>query len=365
VVVGGGVLGTMHAWYAVEHGFEVTQIEKDPVPEGASVRNFGLIWVSGRADGAELDAALYSRAAWKRIGERVPDIGFRACGSITVAFDEAEVSVLKTVANLPSTEARGLEFLDPVQVRLSNPAIRGEVVAGLFCATDAVVEPSRLLGGLRASMEETGRYRFVPGRMAINVGGGALTDQMGETWVGDLLIFCPGADHSGVAASHLESAPLRRVFLHMMETAPLGFDMPTAVADADTFRYYPPFRAIARQLLPPQGEEEARYTMQLLMVQRADGGLTIGDTHLYDEPFDFAIEERPYQMLADKAIRVLGFPLPDIRRRWSGVYSQTVSDDLYFRRQVDGRTVVITGPGGRGNTLAPAIAGQTFEGLGL
>ncbi len=34
--------------------------------------------------------------------------------------------------------------------------------------------------------------------------------------------------------------------------------------------------------------------MQLLMVQRADGGLTIGDTHVYDEPFDFAVDESPY-----------------------------------------------------------------------
>ena len=29
----------------------------------------------------------------------------------------------------------------------------------------------------------------------------------------------------------------------------------------------------------------AAHHLQLLMVQRADGGLTIGDTHAYDEPF--------------------------------------------------------------------------------
>jgi glycine/D-amino acid oxidase-like deaminating enzyme len=47
VVVGGGVLGTMHAWQALVRGHVVTQIEREADARGASVRNFGLIWVSG------------------------------------------------------------------------------------------------------------------------------------------------------------------------------------------------------------------------------------------------------------------------------------------------------------------------------
>ena len=58
VVVGGGVIGTMHAVEGVRRGYEVVQLERDVAPRGASVRNFGLVWVSGRADGAELDLAL-------------------------------------------------------------------------------------------------------------------------------------------------------------------------------------------------------------------------------------------------------------------------------------------------------------------
>ena len=46
--------------------------------------------------------------------------------------------------------------------------------------------------------------------------------------------------------------------------------------------------------------------MQLLLVQRAAGGLTIGDTHVYDEPFDFAVEEHLYDELRPGPRRVLG-----------------------------------------------------------
>ena len=58
--------------------------------------------------------------------------------------------------------------------------------------------------------------------------------------------------------------------------------------------------------------------MQLLLVQRANGELTIGDTHVYDEPFDFAVDERVYEELRARAEAILGWQLPPVVRRWAG-----------------------------------------------
>src|SRR6202050_47769 len=77
VVVGGGVLGTMHAVSARRRGLDVLHIEREPEPRGASVRNFGLIWVSGRAPGPELSLALRARAGWEELAAEVPGTGFR------------------------------------------------------------------------------------------------------------------------------------------------------------------------------------------------------------------------------------------------------------------------------------------------
>ena len=44
-VVGGGVIGTAVTLAAVDRGHEVLQFERDEEPRGASVRNFGLVWV--------------------------------------------------------------------------------------------------------------------------------------------------------------------------------------------------------------------------------------------------------------------------------------------------------------------------------
>ncbi len=57
LVAGGGILGTWHAFELCRVGYSVQHLEAEVAPQGASVRNFGLLWVSGRRNGAELDAA--------------------------------------------------------------------------------------------------------------------------------------------------------------------------------------------------------------------------------------------------------------------------------------------------------------------
>jgi len=149
----------------------------------------------------------------------------------------------------------------------------------------------------------------------------------------------------------------------MMQTAPFAEHLTTAVADADSMRYYPAFALPGRSELPEPAPATTEWGMQLLMVQRATGGLTIGDTHVYDEPFDFAVDEHLYDDLATRAELLLGRPLPPVVRRWAGVYTAVTDDRIYYRTSHAPGIVVVTGPAGRGMTLSPAIAEQTWEGL--
>ena len=68
VVAGGGIVGTWHALELAEAGFAVDHLEAEAGPTGASVRNFGLVWVSGRRSGAELDVARRARRRWEEVG---------------------------------------------------------------------------------------------------------------------------------------------------------------------------------------------------------------------------------------------------------------------------------------------------------
>src|SRR5580658_9478561 len=144
VIVGGGILGTMHAVLARRHGYAVTQLEREPAGRGASVRNFGLVWVSGRRAGAELGLALRARELWQELAAAVPGLGFRPAGSLTLATDDAELQVLKEAAGLSDADRRRFELLDPGGVREVNPALRGELAGGLLCRADAIVEPRQV-----------------------------------------------------------------------------------------------------------------------------------------------------------------------------------------------------------------------------
>ena len=374
VIVGGGILGTMHAVLARRHGYAVTQLEREPAGRGASVRNFGLVWVSGRRAGPELALALRARALWEEIAATAPGTGFRPAGSLTIATSEAELAVMREAVALPDAKQREFDLLTADEVRSVNPALRGEFRGGLHCRADAIVEPRVALPALRASLAGPS-YEWRPGLEAVAVEPNGVRDQRGTWHRGDLVVLCTGANFTGVAGPHLaasrglaadggleaEPTGLRRVRLQMLQTLPFDGTLTTALADGDSLRYYPAYDLPTRSALPPQAADAAASRAQLLLVQRLDGSLTIGDTHEYDEPFGFDVDETAYDHLLARAGALLGAPLPRVQRRWAGVYSEVVGTTaLYHRSDVAPGVVLVTGPGGRGMTCSPAIAEETF-----
>ena len=198
-------------------------------------------------------------------------------------------------------------------------------------------------------------YTWLPGREALEVAPHAVRDHTGAWHHGDLVVLCTGAAHTGAAGRHLagfERPPAgcgcrcSRPGPTPARSAPRSR---TATRCATTLRSSRP-RARCRRSTPPQPPRR----------RRLDGSLTIGDTHAYDEPFAFGVDVDACEHLRGRAEKLLGAQLPPTQRRWAGVYSQVTSGEFYHRSAVAPGVVLVTGPGGRGMTCAPAIAGETF-----
>jgi FAD dependent oxidoreductase TIGR03364 len=367
VVAGGGIIGTWHALELAEAGFSVDHLEAEAGPTGASVRNFGLVWVSGRRSGAELDVARRARRRWEHVATAVPGIGFRPMTSLTIAGDAAARAVMEEFAEGPDAAARGVTFLSPAEVRACNPAVRGDIEGALHCVEDAVVEPRLALGALRAHLSEAhaGRYRFHPRCRVVRAEPQTLVDTTGRRWEGDVVVLATGASYDHLPGTASMATRLRRVRLQMLETAAFAPRLTTSLADADSLRYYPAYESAGLERLGPQSRVAAEHHLQLLLVQRPDGGLTIGDTHAYGEPFDFALCEDPTTELLQRAAGILGAELPPVQRRWEGVYAQCIDGDVCLREEVAPGVWLVTGPGGRGMTCSPAIAQDTLQAAGI
>lgn len=351
----------MHALFARRAGWEVVLVDRHPEPRGATVRNFGLVWVSGRAPGPELAAGLRARQLWEEIAREAPGVGFRPDGSLTVVGTPAAAEVLEQVTARPDAVERGFELLDPAAARRVNPALRGLLLAALWCRQDAVVEPRATLPALREALAAGGGVRFVAGGPVVEVGSGFVTAAAGRRLEGDVVVVCTGAAGEGPLGALLAGAPLRRCRLQMMQTAPLGEPLATSLADEDSLRYYPAFDVPALAALPPRSGVAERLRIQLLVSQRASGALTVGDTHDYDEPFAFDLEEEAYDDLRARVESLLGRPMPAVERRWAGVYSQVTDGGICWRDEPLPGVWVVTGAGGRGMTLSPAIAEETWR----
>jgi glycine/D-amino acid oxidase-like deaminating enzyme len=290
-------------------------------------------------------------------------VGFRANGSLTLLNSDAELQTAKRALARDDADERGFELLSHGDVLQRNPALQGSFEAGLLCTRDAAVESRAALGALRDAMAVTGRYEYFAGRELVGVSDHEVLDHRGVHHRGDQIWLCLGATLSGFAAELFEGEPLRRVRLNMAETEPFSRTLTTSVANGDSFRYYPGFRADASELLDPQEPLASHFAIQLLCQQRLHGGLTIGDTHEPDEPGLFETRDAPMALIEQAARELIGDDLPAIERRWSGVYHQVelTVDEIYYRRDLARGVTAITGAGGRGMTLAPAIAEESFS----
>jgi FAD dependent oxidoreductase TIGR03364 len=235
VVVGAGILGTTHALFALARGANVLHLERDAIPHGATVRNFGLIWVSGRASGPELTLALRARSLWEEIATVIPGVGFRANGSLTLVNSEEELQVAKRALARDDAGAREFELLSRDEVLRRNPALQGSFDVGLFCGRDGVVESRVALDALRDWMSSTGRYEYVAGRELVGIDDYEVIDHRGGHHQADRVWLCVGATLSGFCAELFEKEPLRRVRLNMAETERFNPALTTSVANGDSF----------------------------------------------------------------------------------------------------------------------------------
>ncbi|WP_078410352.1 NAD(P)/FAD-dependent oxidoreductase [Priestia abyssalis] len=147
VIVGGGIVGLMCAFYMRRQGFQVTVIEKKSFGGGASGRNGGGVLAMGR-ELAEIPFARLSIELWEALSSFGIDTKFEQNGHLMVARNDYELEKLKKAAQLYTLSGLKTNVLSQEEVQEVLPDIRAQMVGGIFSSIDSQSYPFTTVASL-------------------------------------------------------------------------------------------------------------------------------------------------------------------------------------------------------------------------
>ncbi len=358
-IVGAGVVGLAHALIASRLGLKTVVVDRDAQANGASIRNFGFVTVTGQAEGQVWRRARRSSEVWAEIAGPA-GIAIEQRGLVMVAQRPEARAVVE--AFLATDMAEGCAWLERDAAEATLGPMRPARMEGvLLSSADLRVESRLAIPALARWLAEHHGVAFRRGVAVRAVESGRLETSAGAIHA-KAVVICPGDDLSTLFPDTLARAGLTRCKLQMLRLASPGYRLPgTVMSDLSLVRYLgyaalPPAAALRARLEAEQPAHLA-HGIHLIAAQGADGGLIVGDSHHYaDTPDPFASAEVE-QLILDEAAAVFGHA-PAVLERWTGTYASALGHVLVETPCADVRLVVVTS--GNGASTAFALAEEVI-----
>jgi FAD dependent oxidoreductase TIGR03364 len=370
IVIGAGILGSSHAYFAAKRGWRVLLLERGDWPGEASVRNFGTL-MAGSLAGEWRRRGMDSIAFYR---ELAPEAGFyfRPSGSLYQATTAVEAAILEEFAQLAPRDGCRCELLDPSRAAALNPLLQREhVCLTLYFPDDARIEPRSLFRRLIPWLTREWTIEYRPATVAVDVqvrgGEACVRTANGAELRARHAILCNGSDLRTLFPDRFQAAGFERCKLLMLRTAAQpGLRMPATVASGLTLRRYPAFMICpswAKLSQEPVAPGVMEAGIHILAVQDPDGSFVVGDSHEHGAgDLNEILDARLETLILSQARKLLALPSWDIVERWHGIYGMPRNAEIYLAT-IDGVIHIVTGIRGKGMTTGPAEARETIEKL--
>ena len=366
-VIGAGVMGLAHATVAARAGKRVAVIERDVRANGASIRNFGFITVTGQERGESWRLARRTRDVWAEVAPKA-GIPLEQEGLYLTARSAEAVAVIEAFLETEMGEQCQLISGDKFRMLASDLA-SAHLKGVLFSPHELRVESRSAIPALAAWLKNALRVTFFTETAALEIVPPKIRTSRGQIEAG-VVVVCPGDDFATLYPEQLARYGLQRCRLSMLKLADPGFRFPgTLMSDLSLVRYrgyaaLPEAGALEAKLRAEQPSHFA-HGVHLIVAQGADGGLIAGDSHHYDAlPGPFAPAEAEACIL-DEFARATGRAAPAVRERWTGVYA-TADDRTFLVDAPDANVRLVVVTSGTGASTSFGIAEKVLgELMGL
>jgi FAD dependent oxidoreductase TIGR03364 len=321
-VVGAGVVGLATALAATRRGLRTIVIDRDAQANGASVRNFGFVTVTGQERGAMWHRARRSREVWREVADAA-GIPIIHTGLWMMARRAESVEVLE--AFMMTEMAAGCRLLSPAEARRRCPQLPAPGLAVLESTIELRVESCTAIPRLAAWLASERGVTFMRNTAVTDIDLPSIHTSRGCVRA-ERVAVCPGDDLSGLYPERLGAYALTRCKLQMLRLADPGFRLPGALmSDLGLCRYrgYADLEAAAplKARLAVEQPEQLKHGVHLIVVQSADGSLIIGDSHHYAATPDPFSHQHVDALILDEFSTALGIEPPPTIERWSGTYA--------------------------------------------
>ncbi len=347
-IIGAGIVGLGHALAAARRGKRVVVVDRDAQANGASIRNFGFVTVTGQQKGECWERAMRSRAVWGEVVDAA-DIAVEHTGLCVAARRPEAKRVLEAFAE--TDMGRDCRLLSPAEAREKVPALRADSLAGaLWSPHEARVESRLAIPKLAAWLEAAHGVTFRRSCFVKNVALPLIETSQGDIHA-DAAIICPGDNFLALFPERIAAYGLTVCKLHMLRvTAPTFGRLGAAVmSDLGLVRYLgyaelPEAEALKKRLLAEQAAALDN-GIHLIVVQSADGSLVVGDSHHYGETTDPFAPAAVDDLILDEFDHVLDLPRRAVSERWIGTYASAPDRLMLVDRPSDAVRIVIVTSG--------------------
>lgn len=366
IIVGAGILGASHAYFAAQKGHRVLLIEKDAYSRGATVRNFGMV---------ASDTIVPVGSQWQQYAHTTREIYLslkdklslpvRNQGSLYIANTEAEMAVLDEFNHHSLTkDTIQSQLIDKEKLYQQHPFLKPKsCLGGLYFPDDLSVESPELLVRFIDYLKAQPQITYLPKTRVFDVQPGKVETHQKQSFTADTIFICSGAEMNGPYFQDLVDAGVKLCKLQMMRTKPRSdIRLNKNILSGYSLKRYPAFQicdTLKDVIQEQSGHSLNDYGIHLLLKQSPDGSIIIGDSHEYStidspEQLDYQLNFYINQLILDYAHQFLPLALADIAKSWVGYYLS--HDEPILTQTVDEHVYLCTAIAGKGMSTGMGLA---------
>lgn len=364
IVVGGGILGTFHAYHALKRNLKVALVEKNAQPQGATVRNFGQVVPSGM-DLKWQNFGRESLAIYNELQSQT-DLTIRKNGSVYLASNEEELKLINELYDINRKNGYESVLLSKNDCMKKFDGLRSDYCkGGLFFPEELSIDSGEMIIKLHKLLQEKLDLKIYNNTTVIetyedNNQCVAQTSD-GQQLQAAKIIICGGHEFKTLYPNVFNESDLVVTKLQMLQTKAQGIyslqgNILTglSIRRYESFQECPSFQEIKALETPDSFEK--RYGVHILFKQALDGSIILGDSHEYASAKDsdalgYDLNMEIDEFMISEAKKIIDLPTYEIQRRWFGIYSQCKTKDI-FEHNPSPNIHIITGIGGKGMTAS-------------